>query len=278
MAFSQRSIVPGGSVTDPLRVGAQADVMDNPYERQADDYDRLRPRYPTQALDYIAELSRPALLDIGSGSGTFLRQLASRMNIAEDARPADSARDGGDPPMFALDPSRAMEKSFHCPGARFLAAPAERIPLPDASVSTVTCAQAWHWCDPEAAGAEIARVLRPGSSFFIVFNQLNVAIPWIKRLSRIMRSGDVHHPTKPPRVPKPFSAPALHLFSFAHTLSARDIVALGRTRSSYLRASQAGREHMSANLQWYLTEHMGFAPDEDVELAYLCLVWHCSIP
>lgn len=267
MGVDHQKIVPEGSLTDPGHVGSQADVMANPYDRKTVDYDRLRPPYPPQALRDIASIittspsALPTLLDIGSGTGTFLRQLFNYV----DASAITS---------YALDPSPAMASGFHATNTTFFCAPAEDIPLPDKSCSAVTCAQAWHWCDPDKAGYQVARVLNENAPFIIVFNQLNVSIPWVKRLSRIMRSGDVHHPDKPPYLPSYFAPPTLKLYSFTHSLYPHQIVSLGKTRSSYLRASAAGKDHMTSNLRWYLYEHMGFSDDEKVELPYLCLVWH----
>ena len=47
---------------------------------------------------------------------------------------------------------------------------AEAIPLPDASVDAVVCAQAHWWFDPERAYGEIARVIRPGGVFGAIWN------------------------------------------------------------------------------------------------------------
>lgn len=296
---SSPAIRPTGAITDPYRVGAQATSMANPYEVRVHDYDTTRPNYHPRALQLVAHwLSTTGtdtahLLDIGCGSGTFTRQLLTHLSrTTADLPHGDTHRPRGQTTRqshddahlphgtihaIGVDPSPAMGDQFDLPGADFICAPAEDMPLPDNSIDVAVCAQAWHWCDPVAAGHEVARVMRPDAPFFIIFNQLNVGIGWIKRLSRIMRSGDVHHPDKPPSLPNIFAPPHLSLFSFAQTLLAKQVIRLGMTRSSYLRASQAGRAHMTANLTWYLYDHMGFDPDEPVELPYMTLVWHTAV-
>src|SRR4051794_37446537 len=57
------------------------------------------------------------------------------------------------------------------PGVTALAATAEAIPLETASVDAVVAAQAFHWFDPERALPEIHRVLRPGGSLALVWNE-----------------------------------------------------------------------------------------------------------
>ena len=56
-------------------------------------------------------------------------------------------------------------------------------------------------------------------------------------------------------------------------MTPEQIFTLGTTRSSFIRSSQAGRERMQANLRWYLYEHLGYAPGENVAIPYTTLVW-----
>ena len=63
---------------------------------------------------------------------------------------------------------------------------AESLPLGDASVDGVFGAQMWHWTDPVKALPEIARVLRPGGRFAIVWNVRDTSVPWISALNEIV--------------------------------------------------------------------------------------------
>ena len=56
-------------------------------------------------------------------------------------------------------------------------------------------------------------------------------------------------------------------------MTPEQILTLGTTRSSYIRSTPAGRERMQANLRWYLYEHLGHAPGEEVAIPYTTLVW-----
>jgi len=69
------------------------------------------------------------------------------------------------------------------PEATFLAASAEPLPLPDASVDVaITTMSFHHWKDRAAGVREIARVLRPGGRFCLA----DATLPaWLARL--------VHH-------------------------------------------------------------------------------------
>ena len=62
---------------------------------------------------------------------------------------------------------------------------AEDIPLEDASVDAVLLAQAWHWVDPDVAGPEVARVLRPGGVLGLLWNSRDSTVPWVADLYRV---------------------------------------------------------------------------------------------
>ena len=152
-------------------------------------------------------------------------------------------------------------------------ATAEDTGLLGGSEDLATCAQAWHWVDEGAAAAELRRVLRPGGGVAIVWNQMDVSLPWVHRLCRIMRSGDVHRPDRPPHLGEGFSAPELTLEEWSEQMTPEQLMELGTTRSSYLRADAAGRRHMQENLRWYLFDHLALAPGEAVEVPYSTLLW-----
>jgi demethylmenaquinone methyltransferase/2-methoxy-6-polyprenyl-1,4-benzoquinol methylase len=93
------------------------------------------------------------------------------------------ARGGGpvllsdiNPAMLAVGRDRAIERGFAAELA-FLLADAERLPLPDRAVDTVSIAFGLRNCtDKEAVLAEARRVLRPGGRFLCLeFSRVQVA-------------------------------------------------------------------------------------------------------
>ncbi|MDJ0358105.1 methyltransferase domain-containing protein [Paenarthrobacter sp. PH39-S1] len=200
-------------------------------------------------------------LDIGAGTGKFTVRLAERGLT-----------------VVALDPSRDMLRQLEhrLPGVRTILGAAERIELPDSSMDLVTVAQAWHWIDPLSASAEIARVLRPGGVLGLVWNQLDVSVPWVHRLSRIMHAGDVHKPDFRPLLGPEFSTPQLQLNHWFQPLTPGDMMELVKSRSYYLRANEATRAKVLANLRWYLFEHLGHDVDDILPLPYLTQTWRAA--
>ena len=144
------------------------------YSAMAATYVSGRPGYPPELSDWLREVvglgpGRKAL-DLGSGTGKFLPYLAAT---------------GG--ALVAVEPVPAMRAELTAahPGIEALPGDAEHIPLPDASLDAVICAQSFHWFASPAALAEIARVLRPGGVLGLVWNVRDESVDWVAALSRI---------------------------------------------------------------------------------------------
>ena len=132
------------------------------FDLVADEYERTRPTYPPALLDALPLGADASVLDLGAGTGKLTRVLAERYRDVTAVEP--------------LANMRAMLERV-VPGVTALAGSAEQIPLDDGSVDGVFAAQAFHWFDKSVALPEIARVLRSGGVFAIVWNQGNDDLP-----------------------------------------------------------------------------------------------------
>jgi SAM-dependent methyltransferase len=164
------------------------------------------------------------------------------------------------------------------PSVNVLEGTAEETGLADSAFDVVTVAQAWHWCDPLQASTEIARILRPGGVLGLVWNQLDTSVPWVHRLSRIMHAGDVHKPHFRPPLGPEFTSLESHLTRWEDPVTTAEIVELAKSRSYYLRATETTRAKVTANLDWYLHEHLGHAVGELLRLPYLTQTWRALRP
>jgi SAM-dependent methyltransferase len=146
------------------------------FDSTADLYERARPGYPADAIDFVVEsmslLDAKLVVDLGAGTGKFTRELVAR-GI----------------PTVGVEPVAGMRATFEqqLPGVEVLDASAESLPFGDASVSAVVAAQAFHWFATDAAVAEIARVLRPGGSFGLVWNARDDSVDWVARVTDIFK-------------------------------------------------------------------------------------------
>ncbi|ALV45975.1 ubiquinone biosynthesis protein [Arthrobacter alpinus] len=226
-----------------------------------DHYHKVRPGYPEESLSWLVEKTGPHIekaLDVGAGTGKYT-QLLVRHGWA----------------IMAVDPSVDMlaQLAADLPQVTTLVGTAEHLALPDASADLVVVAQAWHWCDPLAASTEIARVLRSNGTLGLIWNQLDVGIPWVHRLARIMHAGDVHKPDFRPEVGPEFSLAEPLDTPWVQAVTAEEIMELAKSRSYYLKASETVREKVLSNLHWYLFDHLGYAPGEVLDLPYVAQTW-----
>jgi len=153
---------------------AEKAVRARSFGAAVDAYERARPSYPEEAVDWLLPAGAHTVLDLGAGTGKLTR--------AQVARGLD---------VTAVEPLDEMRVTLEAtlPEVHALKGTAEDIPLPDRSVDVITVAQAWHWVDVEAATAEAARVLRPGGTLGLIWNRRDERVPWVKRLSQVMGSG-----------------------------------------------------------------------------------------
>lgn len=254
--------------TMPNTVSASLDV--NPFVGEGGAYDSVRPAYPDEAVAALIDAAQRArgadalgqggplrAADIGAGTGK-MSELLARAGFLVDA----------------VEPSEAMRaQASSVDGVTWHDGLAEETGLPNDVYDIVVFAQSWHWMDPERAGLEAARILAPGGALAIVWNQMAVSIPWVHRLTRIMRSGDVHRPDRPPTPGGGFAPLTITQVAWEDRMTPEEILTLGTTRSSYIRSSEAGRERMQENLRWYLYDHLGYVPGELVTIPYATLVW-----
>ncbi len=146
------------------------------FESGSDVYERARPTYPPEAVDLLVDTtgltSRSRVLDLAAGTGKMTRRLIERGLHCVAAEPSPSMRE-----VF----SRVV------PGAPLVGATAEQVPLADATVDAVVVAQAFHWFDPQAALAELARVLRSGGWLALIWNERDESDPVVRDLVRISK-------------------------------------------------------------------------------------------
>ncbi|GAA4891910.1 class I SAM-dependent methyltransferase [Streptomyces coeruleoprunus] len=148
------------------------------FDRAAAQYAAHRPSYPPALYDALEELSGRRLagarvVDVGAGTGIGTAPLIGR-----------GAR------VVAVEPGDGMAAEFRraLPDVPLVRGDGNHLPLATGSADFVTYAQAWHWTDPARSVPEARRVLRPGGTLALWWNDADRSVPWIAEQVRRARS------------------------------------------------------------------------------------------
>ncbi len=209
-------------------VEVDRDALRASFGTTAGSYQAARPEWPAFTARWLTGTDDGGplaghgplrVLDLGAGTG--------KLTVALVAAGHD---------VVAVDSSSGMldELRAALPDVEAHLAPAERLPLADASVDVVTVAQAWHWFDAPAVAEQCARVLRPGGVLGIGWHVRDDTEDWIRRLDVLVgrqaeataSRWDVHMD-----LPQPFGPVQRALFAYRQRLAVDDVVALAASWS-----------------------------------------------
>lgn len=239
--------------------------MSNPLERLrrarsfqsgAEDFDRFRPSYPAEAIDLMVPEGTQRVLELGAGTGLLTQDLVKRV-----------------PEVVVIDPSENMLSVLakRAPEAKRIHGTAEYIRLPDNDVDVVVAATSWHWMDPVATSAEVARVLKPGGQFAIVWNfEANVpgwhqSFAELQPLSTATPGGMIAHAEFPH---EPFGPTVRHFIPWVRRFPTRHLVDLYTTHSAYRVMSKVQQAVLTKGLRNIVDTH----PDLQAEMVDIHMV------
>jgi len=142
----------------------------------ADLYDKHRPGYPQELLDWVVTACRlgpsGVVADVGCGTGISTRLFAAR---------------GFD--VTGLDPNEAMLARARAQGgARYERGEAASTGLASRSVDVVCVAQAFHWFDIDGALQEFMRILKPGGHCAVLWNVRSQETEFMAEYDRLLRT------------------------------------------------------------------------------------------
>lgn len=244
------------------------------YQQAADTYVRGRPDYPSALDPWLRETlglePGRVVVDLGAGTGKFTGRL-----LATGAQ------------VIAVEPVAEMRARLAAalPLAQALDGSAEAIPLRDASVDVLVCAQAFHWFASNAALDEIHRVLKPGGKLALVWNLRDARVPWVARLDGIVNvlQGDT------PRYytgawrqvfPHPGFGPLQEQhFSQGHSGSVENVI-FNRVRSTSFIAAlpEAERQAVDRQIAALIDSEPQLRGRAEVTVPYETAAFHCVKP
>jgi SAM-dependent methyltransferase len=205
----------------------------------AEDYDRLRPTPPADSLDWIVPAPCGVAVDVAAGTGLLTRALIGRAGHVIAVEPDDRMR------AVLADKSPEVEA---------LRGTGEQIPLPDASADALFVSSAWHWLDPDRAIPEIARVLRDGGRFGVLWTSRDRDIDWVRDLDKFPATlptdpvwdAEAEREHRRKRAvglsgAEPFANVATQSFGFTRRMEVNDVVEMVASYSAVITAPEAER-------------------------------------
>ncbi len=248
-------------------VGREA--LSRSFGAAAEAYESGRPDYPRAAVEWMLGPVRTQqgplrAADIGAGTGKLTRVLVGL---------------GAD--VIAIDPDADMLAALRrtVPEATTLVGAAEQIPLPDASLDAVVLGQAWHWVRPDAGSAEIGRVLRSGGVLGLIWNIRDSSVPWVARLTSIMRGSHAETMLSAgdPPLCAPFDGLEERRWSWSRPMTRETLTAMVHSRSYVITAAAGERERIDRAAA-ALFDQIGAVGAVEVELPYLTRAFRAVLP
>ena len=216
-------------------------------------YERGRPSYPPEAIDWLLPRGARQVLDLGAGTGKLTTRLVER---------------GLE--VVAVDPIPDMLEVLRSslPETRALLGTAEEIPLEDDSVDAVLVAQAWHWVDPERAIPEVTRVLRPGGRLGLVWNTRDERLGWVRELGEIIGS-DGDRGSFDVTLSTSFTAAERHQVEWTNYLTPQALIDLVASRSYCITSPTEVRSRTLDQVRELLATHPALANSTGLALPYI---------
>jgi SAM-dependent methyltransferase len=150
------------------------------FSNRVDDYAQYRPGYPLEVIQTLRDECRltsdASIADIGSGTGLLAELFLQNGNPVSAVEPNPEMRKAGEKLLAAF------------PGFRSIDGRAEATNLPEASVDFVTAGQAFHWFEVDRSRSEFIRILKPGGTVMIVWNERETgSTPFLTAYEELLR-------------------------------------------------------------------------------------------
>jgi ubiquinone/menaquinone biosynthesis C-methylase UbiE len=232
----------------------------------AEDYDRLRPEPPVEAIGWLLPARHDVAVDLAAGTGLLSRVLA---------RAADRVV------AVELDARMATVLRKRSPELHVVQGRGEALPLADASVDAVLISSAWHWLDPARAVPELGRVLRPGGRLGVLRTGADRSATWLHDLRKARgeaadpvwsQSGRRQAGEHQVELPEGhlFDGVTTSSFGFTRTMSVDDFVDMLATYSAIITATEQERAAELARVRAELDRRFPGASYIDVPMRTQC--------
>ncbi|WP_312034130.1 class I SAM-dependent methyltransferase [Actinoplanes sp. TBRC 11911] len=273
----------------------------NSFGPAAETYERGRPSYPSEALDWL----------LPAGHRGPSRQAGTGHRASTpDAGPPTHPLGGADPrplrgrapsrrprvvdlgagtgkltrqiaarglPVTAVDPSAGMlaELRRAVPGVTAVQGTAESIPLPADSADVVLVAQAWHWVDASRAVPAIAGILSPGGRLGLLWNVRDESADWVRRLGEIIGSENRERSTT---IGPPFGPSETARFRWTEVLGPERLIDMVASRSRIILLPPDEKAAVLSEVRRLMATHPDLVGRTEYELPYITECTRADLP
>jgi SAM-dependent methyltransferase len=250
----------------------------------ATEYNVFRPGPPEAAIDWVLGGKHVGTaIDLGAGTGACTKLLLGH---------ADA--------VIAVEPDERMREVLAAEliEATVLDGKGEAIPAADASADGVFASSSWHWMEPAATLAEVARVLRPAGTLGVIWSGPDVDSPFIVQARALLSQreqadsgrgyddmaalvmGDADRPSSILVIPDdgsvPLSQPVKSEFRWDLPLTADDLIGLMGTLSWFILMPGETRTRVFAEARRLLKDFLGVEGDVTVDITFKAEAWRSS--
>ncbi len=128
------------------------------FGENAEQYDRVRPRYPESLVDFLLADGAQRVLDVGCGTG-----ITSRLFLARGCE------------VVGVEPDPRMAEVARRSGQRVEIGTVEDFDAGDLPFDLLIAGQSWHWVEPQRGAERAVSALRPGGRIGLFWNQAHPA-------------------------------------------------------------------------------------------------------
>src|SRR6218665_619989 len=132
------------------------------FSNRVDNYIKYRPGYPDAVVTFLTGKGllneKSIVADIGSGTGISAELFLKNGNTVYGVEPNKEMREAGERLLGAYGQFNSI------------AATAEETTLADQSIDLLIAGQAFHWFDKEKCRTEFKRILKPGGTVVLMWN------------------------------------------------------------------------------------------------------------
>jgi ubiquinone/menaquinone biosynthesis C-methylase UbiE len=229
----------------------------------AAEYERGRPSYSGEAIDWLLGSEPLTVLDLGAGTGKLTAALVQAGHSVTAVEPLAQMRE-------------ILTKNL--PEVRLLEGTAEEIPLGDGSVDGVVAGAAFHWFDHDRALPEIRRVLREPGILGLLGNGFDRSRRWVAQLGQLLGEPELGRRSHWPSAQQLggyFSVVDQREFAHEQTVDRNRLKDFARSRSSVAILAETQRQRLLAGIDDLWEQEPELVGRGSVELAWITRVGAC---